>query len=112
MPEWTGVFLTKRKRPYGGRDRKKSHDPYGHGGGSLLVSEEVLSAIKGHEIKKGDVLTVAQVAGIMAVKQTSHLIPMYHPLLTQNCTVNKAGGKDWCGDGSSHRHLCSPAHGL
>lgn len=56
--------------------------------GSLLVSEEVLSAIKGHEIKKGDVLTVAQVAGIMAVKQTSHLIPMCHPLLTQNCTVN------------------------
>ena len=58
--------------------------------GSLLVSEEVLSAIKGHEIKKGDVLTVAQVAGIMAVKQTSHLIPMCHPLLTQNCTVNFA----------------------
>ena len=58
--------------------------------GSLLVSEEVLSAIKGHEIKKGDVFTVAQVAGIMAVKQTSHLIPMCHPLLTQNCTVNFA----------------------
>ena len=58
--------------------------------GSLLVSEEVLSAIKGHEIKKGDVLTVAQVAGIMAVKQTFHLIPMCHPLLTQNCTVNFA----------------------
>ena len=56
--------------------------------GSLLVSEEVLSAIKGHEIKKGDVLTVAQVAGIMAVKQTAHLIPMCHPLLTQNCRVN------------------------
>ena len=33
--------------------------------GSLLVSEEVLSAIEGHAIKKGDVLTVAQVAGIM-----------------------------------------------
>ena len=55
--------------------------------GSLLVSEEVLSAIKGHEIKKGDVLTVAQVAGIMAVKQTSHLIPMCHPLPIQKCSV-------------------------
>ena len=55
--------------------------------GSLLVSEEVLSAIEGHAIKKGDVLTVAQVAGIMAVKQTAHLIPMCHPLLTQNCAV-------------------------
>ena len=33
------------------------------------------------KLKKGDVLGVARVAGIMAVKQTSHLIPMCHPLM-------------------------------
>ena len=33
-------------------------------------------------------LTVAQVAGIMAVKQTSHLIPMCHPLPIQKCSVD------------------------
>ena len=39
-------------------------------------------------VKKGDVLGVARVAGIMAVKQTSHLIPMCHPLMIQKCSVD------------------------
>lgn len=39
-------------------------------------------------MKKGDVLGVARVAGIMAVKQTSHLIPMCHPLMIQKCSVD------------------------
>ena len=56
--------------------------------GSLLVSEEVLSAIKGHEIKKGDVLAVAQVAGVMAAKKTWEIIPMCHPLMISKCQVD------------------------
>ena len=39
-------------------------------------------------VKKGDVLGVARVAGIMAVKQTSSLIPMCHTLLITKCSVD------------------------
>ncbi|MEE3481410.1 MAG: cyclic pyranopterin monophosphate synthase MoaC [Lachnospiraceae bacterium] len=48
--------------------------------GTILVSPEVISAIEGKKVKKGDVLTVAQVAGIMGTKRTSELIPMCHLL--------------------------------
>ena len=48
--------------------------------GSILVSREVYDAIIGHKVKKGDVLTVAQVAGIMGAKKTPEIIPLCHPL--------------------------------
>lgn len=47
---------------------------------SIFISKEVYDAIQNQKIKKGDVLSVAQVAGIMAAKQTSSLIPMCHPI--------------------------------
>jgi cyclic pyranopterin monophosphate synthase len=47
---------------------------------SVQMSYEVYNAIQNQKIKKGDVLSVAQVAGIMAAKQTSSLIPMCHPI--------------------------------
>lgn len=47
---------------------------------SIQMSRKVYEAIKNQNIKKGDVLSVAQVAGIMAAKQTSSLIPMCHPI--------------------------------
>ncbi|QUL55951.1 cyclic pyranopterin monophosphate synthase MoaC [Paenibacillus tritici] len=46
----------------------------------VRMAAETLSAIKAGTIRKGDVLAVAQVAGIMAAKQTSSWIPMCHPL--------------------------------
>ncbi|NQX47378.1 cyclic pyranopterin monophosphate synthase MoaC [Paenibacillus tritici] len=46
----------------------------------VRMAPETLSAIKAGTIRKGDVLAVAQVAGIMAAKQTSSWIPMCHPL--------------------------------
>lgn len=48
--------------------------------GFIAVSREVFEAIEGRTVAKGDVLTVAQTAGIMACKKTSDLIPMCHPL--------------------------------
>lgn len=48
--------------------------------GMIRVSADVLDAIKGKKVRKGDVLTVAQVAGIQAVKENAHLIPMCHPI--------------------------------
>ncbi len=49
--------------------------------GRVLVSRETLELIKSGGMKKGDVLTVAQVAGVMGAKRTPELIPMCHPVL-------------------------------
>lgn len=49
--------------------------------GRVLVSNETLKLIQSGGMKKGDVLTVAQIAGIMGAKQTGSLIPMCHPLM-------------------------------
>lgn len=56
--------------------------------GKIIVNREVMEAVLSHAVKKGDVLGVARVAGIMAVKQTSSLIPMCHPLAINNCSVD------------------------
>lgn len=47
----------------------------------VLVSSETYALIASGGMKKGDVLTVAQIAGIMGAKKTSALIPMCHPIL-------------------------------
>lgn len=56
--------------------------------GAIRVSERILEAVQNRTVKKGDVLGVARVAGIMGVKQTSSLIPMCHPLMIQKCSVD------------------------
>lgn len=48
--------------------------------GSIYMEEKTLKLINNKNIKKGDVLSIAQLAGIMAAKQTSNLIPLCHPL--------------------------------
>jgi cyclic pyranopterin phosphate synthase len=48
--------------------------------GEVLMRPETLALIQAGAIKKGDVLTVAQIAGVMAAKRTSELIPLCHPL--------------------------------
>jgi len=49
--------------------------------GKITVQPETFERIRSGLIAKGDVLAVAQVAGIMAAKQTSQIIPMCHPLM-------------------------------
>lgn len=56
--------------------------------GTIKVNQEVMQAIVNGTAKKGDVLGVARVAGIMATKQTAQLIPMCHTLLLQKCSVD------------------------
>ena len=56
--------------------------------GRIKVNREVFEAITNRTAKKGDVLAVAQVAGIMAVKRTADLIPMCHPLMLTKTSVN------------------------
>ncbi len=55
--------------------------------GHIKLSEETLKLIKDNLIKKGDVLTVAQIAGISAAKLTSALIPLCHNIVLDNIKV-------------------------
>ncbi len=55
--------------------------------GTITLSREAMDAVFGRKIKKGDVFTVAQVAGIMGTKRTSDLIPMCHPVGLENASV-------------------------
>lgn len=74
--------------------------------GKIFLDENTIKMIKSEEIKKGNVLTTAQIAGIQAVKNTSSIIPLCHPLsltgieidfkvdtheITCTCTVNTIG---------------------
>jgi len=49
-------------------------------GCTVCLNDEVFGLVTHGEVKKGDVLAVAQVAGIMAAKRTSEIIPMCHPI--------------------------------
>jgi cyclic pyranopterin phosphate synthase len=49
-------------------------------GGTVYMQPETLHLIREGALKKGDVLTVARIAGIMAAKKTADLIPLCHPL--------------------------------
>lgn len=54
----------------------------------VRLSPELLAAIRGGTVTKGDVLGVARLAGIMAAKRTPDLIPLSHPLAIHNVTVD------------------------
>jgi len=56
--------------------------------GEIIMQPSTIKMIKDRKISKGDVLRVAQVAGIMAAKKTSEIIPMCHPLLLTSININ------------------------
>ncbi|MGN1182687.1 MAG: cyclic pyranopterin monophosphate synthase MoaC [Faecalibacillus sp.] len=56
--------------------------------GTIQVNHDIIEAITNHKVKKGDVLSVARIAGIMAAKKTFELIPMCHILMLTKCTVD------------------------
>jgi cyclic pyranopterin phosphate synthase len=58
--------------------------------GRIVLSAEARAAIRDGLVKKGDVLAVARVAGIMAAKRTSDLIPLCHPLPLTKLSVDFA----------------------
>ena len=55
--------------------------------GEVHLQRETMRLIKEGEIKKGDVLAVAQIAGIMGAKKTPDIVPMCHPLLLTNIDI-------------------------
>ena len=56
--------------------------------GIITMNEDAFAAVQNGTVKKGDVLGVARVAGIMATKRTSELIPLCHPLPLSKLTVD------------------------
>ena len=54
----------------------------------VVMRSETLKLIRSGLLKKGDVLTVAQLAGVMAAKKTADLIPLCHPLRLTNVQVD------------------------
>ena len=66
---------------------------------SVEVNNEIYEGIRQGAMKKGDVLAVAQVAGVMAAKNTSQIIPMCHPLSLSGVDITF----DWTEEKSSYR---------
>lgn len=56
--------------------------------GFIQLNHETVKLVKENQIKKGDVITVAEIAGIQAAKETSRLIPLCHNLLITKIQVN------------------------
>ncbi len=54
----------------------------------VRMNDETLSKVKAGSLSKGNVLAVAQVAGIMAAKNTSNAIPMCHPIAIKSADIN------------------------
>jgi len=65
--------------------------------GIIVLQSETLKLIRENLIKKGDVLAIAEIAGIQAAKQNAQLIPLCHPLLLTKvevvCTLTETGVK-------------------
>lgn len=61
--------------------------------GHITLAGETIELIKENQLKKGDVLTVAQLAGISAAKQTSSLIPLCHNIVLDNVKVDVSTDK-------------------
>jgi len=66
---------------------KKDTERYAKAHGYVFMSAKILKAVEKGEIKKGDVLAVAQIAGIMAAKRTPYEIPLCHPLMITHADI-------------------------
>jgi cyclic pyranopterin phosphate synthase len=62
--------------------------------GRITMSREAVRQVRAGELKKGDPLQIARVAGIMAAKRTSELIPLCHPLALSHADVTLVSDRD------------------
>ena len=62
--------------------------------GRITMSREALGQIRGGDVKKGDPLQTARIAGIMAAKRTSEMIPLCHPLPLSHAEVTLRARRD------------------
>ena len=62
--------------------------------GSISLASETISLLRENQLKKGDVLSVAQIAGISAAKKTSDLIPLCHNIVLDKVSVDLSVGEN------------------
>lgn len=63
---------------------------------SIAIGQEAFRLVETNAVKKGDVLTVSQLAGIMGAKRTSDLIPLCHPIALTSVDVDlRLNAKEW-----------------
>lgn len=68
--------------------KKETTERFAKAQAVVLMNPKTLAAITGNDIKKGDVLPTARIAGIMAAKNTSALIPLCHPVPVDSVSIN------------------------
>ncbi len=73
--------------------------------GTIRLNSEAFLAVENHSVKKGDVLSVARIAGIMAAKKNAQLIPLCHNIALSRCAVDFETDKKTC----SIRAVCTVA---
>lgn len=81
-------------------------------GARVYVNQETFGLIRSGGVKKGDVLTVAQVAGIMGAKRTPDLIPMCHPILLSGVDLNLRLNEEKCAVDITARVSCEGRTGV
>lgn len=69
---------------------------YAAASGKIFLTKECFEAVFLGNVKKGDVLTVAQIGGIMGMKKTFELIPLCHPLNLTKCSVTFEVNREEC----------------
>ncbi len=74
--------------------RKPMQNRTATAGGFIRMAPETVLLINKNLVKKGDVLTVAELAGIQACKRTSELIPLCHPILISQVTVQATAERE------------------
>jgi cyclic pyranopterin phosphate synthase len=99
---------------------KPEQKRYAKASGRIELKPETLELIKKGRVEKGNVLTCAQVAAVMAVKKTPSIIPMCHPIAITGVDVDfnlidegieALVGEDWCRNGGYNRCFsCAPDH--
>ena len=89
MPKLTHLDSTGRARMVDVGDKPVT-ERIAAAKGEVKMRKETFDLIRAGQIKKGDVLTVAQIAGITAAKRTSDLIPLCHPLPLAKVDVSLA----------------------
>ncbi len=80
--------------------------------GRVFLNKETLDLIRTGGVKKGDVLTVAQIAGIMGAKQTPNLIPMCHPIGMDGVKLALELDEDQCAVEIRARVTCTGRTGV
>lgn len=64
--------------------------------GRVLVNQETFERVQSGGMKKGDVLTVAQIAGVMGAKHTPDIIPMCHPIMIEGIDLSLSLDAERC----------------